>query len=376
MTDTTTHGNVCLTPGAVVGIVGGGQLGRMMAIAASRLGFFTAVLSPDGNAPAVQVSHRHIQGEYHDRQALSELTRRADVVTYELEQIPLEGMQWVAENAYLAPNIQALGVSQDRVKEKAFLNANAVPTTAWKECRNVADVEAALSEFGCDSILKVAFGGYDGKGQAKILKDAGTSDVAETWERLSHGQDMVTILEATVDFDCEISVVVARDKAGNVAPYDPVRNHHENHILATTIVPAGIDPAIGEKAQSLATTVANALEYVGVMCLEMFVTTDGELLANEIAPRPHNSGHWTLDACFTDQFEQHIRAICGLPLGSGQRFADATMQNILGTEREKVGLHFPNHNARVHLYGKQEWRAGRKMGHVTILDKLLCDPAA
>ncbi|MEC7395582.1 MAG: 5-(carboxyamino)imidazole ribonucleotide synthase [Pseudomonadota bacterium] len=376
MSDTTTRGNAYLTPGAVVGIVGGGQLGRMMAIAASRLGFFTAVLSPDVNAPAVQVSHRHIKGDYDNRRALSELTERADVLTYELEQIPLEGMQWVSENAYLAPNIHALDVSQDRVKEKAFLNSNGVPTTAWKECRNVADVKTALSEFACDSILKVAFGGYDGKGQEKILRDAGASDIAKIWDRLSLGQEMVTILEATVDFDCEISVVVARDKAGNVVPYDPVRNHHENHILATTIVPAGIDPAIGEKAQTLAKTVASALEYVGVMCLEMFVTTDGELLANEIAPRPHNSGHWTLDACFIDQFEQHIRAICGLPLGSGKRFADATMQNILGTEREKVGLYFPNHNARVHLYGKEEWRPGRKMGHVTILDRLLCDPAA
>jgi len=271
--------------------------------------------------------------------------------------------QYKGKDALIAPNIHALDVSQDRVKEKAFLNSNGVPTTAWKECRNVADVETALSEFACDSILKVAFGGYDGKGQAKILRDAGASDIAEIWDRLSHGQEMVTILEATVDFDCEISVVVARDKAGNVVPYDPVRNHHENHILATTIVPAGIDPAIGEKAQTLAKTVASALEYVGVMCLEMFVTTDGELLANEIAPRPHNSGHWTLDACFTDQFEQHIRAIAGWPLGSTVRLMDVEMENLLGDDVMKAyGSAGPGD--MITLYGKREMRAGRKMGHV------------
>jgi len=360
--------NSWLPPGSVIGIVGGGQLGRMMAIAASRLGYYTAVLSPDNNTPAVQVSHRHIHCDFDDLQGLEELANYADVVTYELEQLPLNSMQWIAERCYLAPGIHALDISQNRVREKRFLNSIDVPTTPWKECRSVSEVTAALKSFGRTSILKVAFGGYDGKGQVKIEPDIPTPELVENWDRLSSGQEMVTILEAAVEFDCELSVVIARDKHGQCGAYDAGRNIHKNHILDTTTVPAGIKPEVALRAQSMAVNVADALDYVGVMCLELFLTADGDLLANEIAPRPHNSGHWTLDACYTDQFEQHIRAVCGLPLGSSQRFADATMQNILGTERAKIEEHFPNPKAHVHLYGKDEWRPGRKMGHVTFLD--------
>ena len=369
MTHKTKPSGSSLMPGAVVGIVGGGQLGRMMSIAASRLGFHSAILAPDDDAPAVQVSHHHIKRGYDDPFGYSELSDIADVVTYELEQIPLNGLQAITDKARISPNLYALEVSQDRAKEKQFLNVNQVPTTAWKECRTIANVETALNEFGCDSILKVAFGGYDGKGQTRIHCNANASEISKIWEDLAQGNELVTILEATVEFKCEISVVVARDERGRIEAYDPVRNHHKDHILEKTIIPAGIDTEVSIRAQTLASMVAEALDYVGVMCLEMFITQDDKLLANEIAPRPHNSGHWTLDACYTDQFEQHIRAICGLPLGSAQRFADATMQNILGTEHAAVSKHLSDPNARIHLYGKSEWRTGRKMGHVTILER-------
>lgn len=364
-----------LTSGFVVGIIGGGQLGRMMVTAASRLGYHTVVLSPECDAPAAQFAHKHIHCDYSDLRGLEELADYADAVTYELEQLPLDSVQWISERAYLAPGIKALDVSQDRIREKRFLNSNDVPTTAWRECSSVSDVAAALASFGRDSILKVAFGGYDGKGQARVSADISDAELAKTWEGLSHGRDMVAVLEAMVDFDCELSVVVARDKDGRTTAYDVVRNYHENQILHTTVVPAGVSPDIALRAQEMAIRIAEALDYIGVMCLELFLTADGELLANEIAPRPHNSGHWTLDACYTDQFEQHIRAVCGLPLGSSRRFVDATMRNILGTELDKVSEHIPNPKARLHLYGKDEWRPGRKMGHVTILEGAANEPS-
>jgi len=359
--------NNALVPGSVVGILGGGQLGRMTAIAATRLGFRTAVLSPGVDDPAVSVAHHHIQSDYTDLSGLSELAERADVVTYELEQLPLKTLHWLSQFVPVAPGCRVLEVAQDRIREKTFLTSSGIPTAPWSAVMRRDELLPALATIGRPAVFKVAYGGYDGKGQAMIGDDTTDSDVLAIWDRLSAGAEMTAVVEAKLNFDCELSVLVARDAGGNKVAYDPTFNIHKNHILDTSLVPAPVAPGIAEDAQSIGYELADALDLVGVLCLELFLMPSGELFANEIAPRPHNFGHWTLDASYTDQFEQLVRAICGLPLGDPSRFADARMQNIIGAEAADVGRYIEIANAKLHLYDKAEARPGRKMGHVTFL---------
>lgn len=359
--------NTPLPPGAVVGILGGGQLGRMTAIAATRLGYRTAVLSSSAEDPAASVAHHHICSGFGDIAGLTKLAELSDVVTYELEQLPPETLHWLSQHVPVAPGCRVLEIAQDRVREKTFLSSTGIATAAWRAVDQRGELLPAIAAIGRPAVFKVAYGGYDGKGQAMI--DAVTTDaeILEIWDRHADGADMTVIIEEKLDFDCELSVIVARDSEGNKVAYDPAFNIHKNHILDTSVVPAPVAPGVTQDAQAIGFRLADALDLVGVLCLEMFLMPSGELLANEIAPRPHNSGHWTLDASYTDQFEQLVRAACGLPLGDPGRFTDARMQNIIGTDATHVARYAEIPNAKLHLYGKGEARPGRKMGHVTFL---------
>ncbi len=353
--------------GSVLGIIGGGQLGRMTAIAATRLGYRTAVLSQSADDPAASVAHHHILSDYTDRTGLQKFADLADVVTYELEQLPLDAVRSLAERVPVVPDCRILEIAQDRISEKTFLSSAGIPTADWRPVRERDELLAALGEDGRPAVFKVAYGGYDGKGQAVIDSGLGDAEVLEIWDRLSAGADMAAILEQKLDFECELSVIVARDFNGDMAAYDPAFNAHKNHILDTSTVPAPIDPKISKAAQEIAYDLAAALDLVGLICLELFLMPSGEIFANEIAPRPHNSGHWTLDAAYTDQFEQLVRATCGLPLGNTNRFIDARMQNIIGEDANNIDQYVRQPNAKLHMYGKGETRPGRKMGHVTFL---------
>ncbi|MEK9677124.1 MAG: 5-(carboxyamino)imidazole ribonucleotide synthase [Rhodospirillaceae bacterium] len=353
--------------GSVLGIIGGGQLGRMTAIAATRLGYRSVVLSQSADDPAASVAHHHILSDYTDRIGLQKFADLADVVTYELEQLPLDAVQWLAERVPVVPDCRILEIAQDRISEKTFLSSAGIPTADWRPVRERDKLLAALGEDGRPAVFKVAYGGYDGKGQAVIDSGLGDAEVLEIWDRLSAGADMAAILEQKLDFECELSVIVARDFNGDMAAYDPAFNVHKNHILDTSTVPAPIDPKISKAAQEIAYDLAAALDLVGLICLELFLMPSGEIFANEIAPRPHNSGHWTLDAAYTDQFEQVVRATCGLPLGNTNRFIDARMQNIIGEDANNIDQYVRQPNAKLHMYGKRETRPGRKMGHVTFL---------
>ena len=339
----------------------------MTAIAASRLGYKVAVLSAGPDDPAVAVAHRHIQASFDDREALAELATYADVVTYELEQLPLEPVVWLAERVPVAPGTFVLETAQDRIREKTFFGKVGIPTVPWQAITSRDAVVAAIDAIGRPAIFKVAYGGYDGKGQKAIEEGDADADLFAIWDRLSNGREMTAIAEQKVFFDCELSVIVARDRQGNMVTYDPALNVHRNHILNTTTVPAPAEKFVLDTAREMVCKLANGLDYVGVLCLELFLMPDGALLANEIAPRPHNSGHWTLDACYTDQFEQLVRAIAGLPLGDARRFVDVRMENIIGPDGADISRYLEAPNAKLHLYGKHEIRPGRKMGHVTHL---------
>lgn len=356
-----------LAMGSTIGILGGGQLGRMTAMAANRLGYKVAVLSPGENDPAVAFAHRHVRAQFDDIEGLAAFADIVDVVTYEQEQVPLAPVQWLSQRVPVLPGCRALEVSQDRIREKTFLASIGLTTAPWKSVCSKAELLPALSEIGRPAIFKVAYGGYDGKGQSLIEDGASDADILAIWDRLSAGAEMTAIVERKIAFDCELSVIVARDAAGNKAIYDPALNIHKDHILDTSMVPAPVSGETLRSAREMGAALADALDLVGIVCLELFMMPSGELYANEIAPRPHNSGHWTIDATYTDQFEQVVRAICGLPLGDPSRFADARMQNLIGAEVLEAYRLAEIPNARLHLYGKSEPRPGRKMGHVTFL---------
>lgn len=352
-----------LAPGSVIGIIGGGQLGRMLALAAGRLGYRCHVFSPEPDAPAVQVTNRHTLGEYRDREALLRFARTVDVITYEFENIPTSTAALVAEIAPVRPSPQVLSVCQDRIVEKTFLRRIGVPTAPFRPVDGAEALEQALAAIGRPAVLKLARLGYDGKGQVAIREES----AEEAWaEMCGSGSGVpVGVVEGWIDFACEISVIVTRSEAGETAAYVPVENVHENHILRRTTAPAVIDPDLAVGAEAYARHIADELGVIGILCVEMFVTRDGHLLVNELAPRPHNSGHWTIDACVVSQFEQCIRAIAGLPLGSPERHADAVMENLLGEEVDRWRELLADPAAHLHLYGKSEARPGRKMGHVT-----------
>ena len=366
-----------LPPGSTIGIIGGGQLGRMAALAAARLGYRVHVFCPEADSPTEQVTAAATVAEYTDLKALEAFARAVDVVTFEFENIPAESVRLLSGLVPVRPGWQVLEVAQDRIAEKTFFNSIGIETAPWAKVGSAAELADAVARLGHPSsaeptnqeavaerplgVLKTTRFGYDGKGQVKITAD---TDLGEAWESLNTGE---AILEGFIDFAGEISVIVARGPDGASATFDPAWNVHTNHILDTTTVPAPIPRTLAEAAMAAAHKVAGALDLVGLLAVEMFVTKDGHLLANEMAPRPHNSGHWTIDACVTDQFEQFVRAVCGLPLGSPERHSDAIMKNLIGDDVHDWPDILKDPVAKLHLYGKAEARSGRKMGHVTHL---------
>ena len=343
--------------GSTIGILGGGQLGRMLALAAARLGMKTHIYCPDPHSPAFDVTPRSTVAAYDDERALAVFASRVDVVTYEFENVPLPTARFLAGLKPLRPGANALGIAQDRLAEKAFLTINRVPVAPFAAIAAPETLTAELKEIGTPAVLKTTRLGYDGKGQRLINK---RKDAAAAFEALS---PKPLVLEAFVPFDKEISVVVARGIDGTIAAYEPAENVHRDHILKTSTVPARIRGRTSAAAIEIAGRIASALDYVGVLGVEFFVLAGGKLLVNEIAPRVHNSGHWTEAVCVTDQFEQHIRAICGWPLGDTRRLADVVMHNLIGDEIDTIPSALTG-NDRPQLYGKTETRPGRKMGHL------------
>ena len=346
-----------LPAGAVIGILGGGQLGRMLSVAASRLGYRCHIYEPAANPPAADVAHRVTTAPYEDAAALAAFAGSVDVVTYEFENVPTAALDLIESLRPIRPNRRALAISQDRVLEKTFLNGIGLTTAPWAVADSAGELEAALGRIGTPAILKTTRLGYDGKGQARI------GSAAEAPRALASMQGQPAVLEGFIAFDREISVIAARGLAGEVACFDPGENVHRGGILHTTTVPARIAAPLASDAVLVAARILNALDYVGVMGVELFVTPGG-LVVNEIAPRVHNSGHWTQQGCAVDQFEQHIRAITGWPLGDGSRHADVTMENLIGDDVLRVPSIAREAGASIHLYGKSEARPGRKMGHV------------
>jgi 5-(carboxyamino)imidazole ribonucleotide synthase len=348
-------------PGATIGILGGGQLGRMTALAAARLGFRTHVFCPDHDAPAAQVTAVSTVAAYDDAEALAAFADDVDVVTFEFENIPDTAAEMLAAMKPTRPAPRVLHICQQRLREKDFLASIGVPMTRYRAVESAQDLPAALQAIGAPAILKSAQFGYDGKGQVRL---AGDADLAAAWRRMGAS---LGILEAEVDFALEASVIIARGIDGKTALYPPVENRHKRHILDETIAPARLAPRTVEAAEAIARKIADSLDLVGLLAIEMFVTKDGDVLVNELAPRPHNSGHWTIDACVTSQFEQFVRAICGLPLGSTAHHSDAVMKNLIGDDANQWREILADPGAKLHLYGKADARPGRKMGHVTRL---------
>ncbi len=344
-----------------IGILGGGQLGRMTALAAAGLGYRCHVFADEPDSPTAQVCGAATVAEFADRAALERFAGAVDIVTFEFENIPAEAVRWVAALTPVLPRPEILEIAQDRLREKDFLRSIHVGTAAYREIPNSTVLLRAMHDFGYSAVLKTVRLGYDGKGQVMLTPDIKAEDA---WRRMG-GE--IGILESFVDFSCEISVIVARGADGAWATYPPVENQHVNHVLDTTIAPARIPPETAMRAEAIARHVAEELDLVGVLAVEMFVTESGAILVNETAPRPHNSGHWTIDACYTSQFEQLVRAICGLPLGSIERHSDAVMKNLLGGDVAKWQEALNDPLAKLHLYGKTEIQPGRKMGHVTRL---------
>ncbi|WFP64490.1 5-(carboxyamino)imidazole ribonucleotide synthase [Mesorhizobium sp. WSM4904] len=350
-----------LAPGSTIGIIGGGQLGRMLAMAAARLGYRTIVLEPQADCPAAQVANRQITAAYDDPTELAELAAASAVVTYEFENVPVRAAEMLAARVPVYPPPRALEVAQDRVAEKSFLNGIGIPTAEFCPVDNDDQLTLVLKKFNGSGVLKTRRLGYDGKGQ-RVFRNMETGGFAGTCEAMGN---VPLILESLVAFEREISVIAARGLDGSVAAYDPAENVHRDGILRTSTIPAGIGPETAAAAKDAAAKILAALDYVGVIGVEFFVLADGSLLANELAPRVHNSGHWTEAACAVSQFEQHIRAVAGLPLGSPARHCDCVMENLVGDDMLKVPALLAEPDVMLHLYGKAESRPGRKMGHFT-----------
>lgn len=354
-----------VAPGGTIGILGGGQLGRMLAMAAAELGFKCHIYCPDTEVPAADVAAALTRAPYEDATTLAAFADSVDVVTYEFENVPAETARILAEHAPVRPGPLALATAQDRLTEKNFLAAQGIPTAPFADVASAGDLAAALERIGTPAILKTRRFGYDGKGQAKIARAEEATAARDAIGR------MPAILEGFVPFEREISVVVARGIDGATAAYDPVENIHKDHILDRSYAPAALDAALADAARTIAARIVSALDYVGVMGVEMFLLPAGtatpRLVVNEIAPRVHNSGHWTMDACAVGQFEQHVRAICGWPLGAPARHSDAVMTNLIGADAAAWATLAAEPGAKLHLYGKAEARPGRKMGHVNRL---------
>jgi 5-(carboxyamino)imidazole ribonucleotide synthase len=354
-----------ILPGSTIGVLGSGQLGRMFAIAARRMGYRVHTFSPETDTPTGQVADVEVTASYEDLDAVRDFTRHVHVVTFEFENIPVTTIDAVAEHVWVRPSGSVLHTTQHRLREKTFLARGGFPVTPFRSVASLADLQAGVHDLGLPAVLKTAGFGYDGKGQSKI------TSLSEAEAALQALQGQEAILEAFVDFEREVSVVAARGLHGAFAHYRVIENVHRQHILDVSIAPATVSAKIVNEAIEIARSVLAALDVIGVLCVEFFLTRDGKLLVNELAPRPHNSGHLTVDACVTSQFEQQLRAVCGLPLGSTEQYRPAAMGNLLGDlwhdgePNWAAACTFPE--VKLHLYGKLMPRPGRKMGHLTAL---------
>lgn len=354
-----------ILPGATLGMLGGGQLGRMFTVAARTMGYHVIVLDPDPKSPAGKIADKHLCTDYHDRQALNEMSASCAAITTEFENVPADTLEMLSKTCFVRPSANAVAVTQDRINEKNFLRTHQIPTNSFAPVHNENDLHEAFQKIGSPAILKRSRLGYDGKGQWRV------TSLNQALDAFKAMNSVACVLEEMLDFQTEVSVVLARSVSGAIATYQTGENIHVNGILDTTIVPARVTADISERAQSIAKRIAEELNYHGVLAVEMFVMRDGRVLVNEIAPRPHNSGHYTLDACVTDQFEQQVRTLCGLEPGDTRLLSPVVMINMLGDvwgnsqpQWEKL-FHHPQ--IKLHLYGKTEARPGRKMGHFNVL---------
>jgi 5-(carboxyamino)imidazole ribonucleotide synthase len=352
-----------VAPGAVLGVLGSGQLGRMFAIAARRMGYRVHTFSPDQDTPTGQVADSEIVAEYADVDALRAFARGVDVVTFEFENVPVDAVDVIEPITPVRPSGAALGVAQDRIREKTFLADHGFPTVPFAGALTLDELWQAMTQIGTPAVIKTTAFGYDGKGQHRAATPADTEHI---WDAIGH---QAAVVERFVELAMEISVIAARGLDGDIAVFAPFENRHRNHILDITTTPADVPPAVTAQAADIARGILEELQYVGVLCVEFFLTMGGELLVNELAPRPHNSGHLTIDAAETSQFEQQVRAVCGLPLGSPALRQPAAMANLLGdlwvdgTPNWAAACREPG--VSLHLYGKGDARPGRKMGHLT-----------
>jgi 5-(carboxyamino)imidazole ribonucleotide synthase len=365
---------VIIAPGSTVGVLGGGQLGRMFAMAARRLGYRVHTLAPDDDTPTGQVADVEVVASYDDVEAVRAFAENVDVVTFEFENVSAAAAAAAEEVAIVRPNGRSLAIAQHRIREKTFLAALGIPVTPFAPVWTADDLTAATDVIQCPAVIKTASFGYDGKGQVAV---ATADDLPAAWDALNQRE---AIVEAFIDLEREISVIGARGVNGEWSHFGPFENAHTHHILDVSVAPAAVAAAAAAEAIEITRAVMEALDYVGILCVEFFVARDGSLLANELAPRPHNSGHLTVDACRTSQFEQQLRAICGLPLGSTELLQPAAMANLLGDVWQQGEPDWPaalaHPDVKLHLYGKSAPRPGRKMGHVTALAGTAADAKA
>jgi 5-(carboxyamino)imidazole ribonucleotide synthase len=352
-------------PGATIGLMGSGQLGRMFAVAARRMGYRVHVFSPEKDTPAGQFADREVTGAYEDEAAVRGFAKGLDLLTFEFENIPRQTVDCCAAECEVRPASSVLHIAQNRLREKDFLSQAGIPVGPYRAVRSAAELSAAIGAVKTPAILKSAAFGYDGKGQRFIEQPLNAEEI---W-RERPGDEL--ILEAAIDFEKELSVIVARGPDGSMATFPVCENMHRNHILDVTVVPARVSAEVEKSAADLAQTIAAKMDLVGLLAVEMFLHGDNTLLVNELAPRPHNSGHWTIEGCATSQFEQQVRAVCGLPLGSTQLLSPSAMANLLGDlwqgGEPNWAAALAVHGVRLHLYGKHHPRPRRKMGHLTAL---------
>jgi 5-(carboxyamino)imidazole ribonucleotide synthase len=353
-------------PGSTIGVLGGGQLGRMFAMAARRLGYRVHTLAPEHDTPTGQIADLEINARYDDMDAVRSFAEAVDVVTFEFENVSAEAVEEAEKHATVRPNGRSLAIAQHRLKEKSFLAGLRLPAAPFAAVRTDSDLAGAIELVGCPSVLKTATSGYDGKGQVRIARP---DELAAAWSALGRAE---AVLEAFIDLDREISVIGARGIGGEWSHFGPIENAHAHHILDISVAPANGPEATAAQAIDATRRVMESLDFVGILCIEFFIARDGRLLVNELAPRPHNSGHLTFDACRTSQFEQQLRAVCGLPLGSPEMLRPAAaMANLLGDLWDRGEPNWPAALAlpdvKLHLYGKSAARPGRKMGHLTAL---------